>query len=157
MAITLAAKRKAAAAPAKKRGRPAKYKNDKARKAARQAQNYKSYVKNRKKRLTKQRAYYRANKEKIKARIKRWRKKTDNGRNPLYKQGKKNGKRPINPRLPRLFGKTKGKRVGNVGKKPAKSGAAFAKKRGRPKGSKNKPKAPAASVKIGKANSRRQG
>ncbi len=83
------------------------------------------YVRNRAKLLARQKKYYRAHKTAIKMRVNKWRhkctKKVGGVKTivPYYAQGKKNGKRPINPRLPRLNGPTADRgRDLTTGKKP---------------------------------------
>lgn len=87
------------------------------------------YVKNRAKILKKARAYYQRNKAKIKARMKRYHARTKG--KPLYLSRKAGGKRPIFPRVSAhnmRKGRYKtGVRGSQKGRKPAKSGMAFAK------------------------------
>jgi hypothetical protein len=87
------------------------------------------YLKNRAKILKKARAYYKRNKAKIKARMKRYHARTKG--KPLYLSRKAGGKRPLFPRVSahnmRNGRYKQGVRGTQKGRKPAKSGVAFAK------------------------------
>lgn len=65
----------------------------------------KYYVANRSKILKKARTRYAANKAKYKKMQKRWLRKTNKGKNPLYKKGKGQGRKPKFPRLKPIYQK----------------------------------------------------
>lgn len=117
MKITLGARK----AAKKTRGRVKRNINYKAH-YAKYGRSY--YEKNRAKILKRAKTRYAANKGKYKRMRKRWLAKTQGGKRPLYLSGKGAGRRPKFPRLKALHRKTTTR---TIGRKPARSGKAFAK------------------------------